>query len=1002
MQIENPKSKITSRLYTQDEQASKKRDFQTSSICDFARPMLELLLSAARASRQCHPQVRTEVENLNTRLNNPLLRALDSLLEGHAASWVINLIVIPFLVLLAIVLPPIALPQRVLSAGYSGIAPNIGGSVTISDGAQFSIPPGALKTGVSIRLTSQPRDAFLKSSLAKDLPPNLEIKSPLYQPSSQGQTPAQAVLSIPIPDNSDPFATLDVYGYDGKKWNKLPFQFFFDDQRLETYFAASIPQSVVLAQTAALAPTISADLTTRTTLPAPVSELLAEVNPGGLTLAEGGGIAGNIPALTEASASSPYQVLPTVSNFDGDQVRGDLVDDTITTPDLRKQHIQALVDLAVEKLYPGLNIDYQEVSPDNQRDFTAFIRVLAQALHAKEKILSVTMALPDQKSADTWDTGAFDWIAIGQAADVIKLPMPGREQFAGDPSGVETYLMWAVGRVDRYKLQLTFSVMGRDEFGNAYAPLAFASAAKLMGPVDVMPANIVPESKVSLDLPKLRESRGIKADAPTGLYSFTYLDDKTQVHTVWIESAESFAKKVAFALEFNLRGVALRDVTNDAIDPRAWDALRQYRESQIASFKAKPVIVWRVNNQAVGKSPATDPRYTWTAPTQPGDAKVEAALSFDDGQSLAGSTEPKTIQVARAATPTPEPRPTSAAPVATKPAVASPPSSAFRGKNMFGYGIQVQGGDPNGEAADIKAMGFNWVKIQLPWKDGEPSKGNLTLSGFDNFVNVMGSNGIKVLLSIVKAPDWSRRQNGNPGEGPPDNMQDAADFMGTVAGRYCGKGVEAIEVWNEENLDVEWHDKRGLSAPLYMDMLKKSYAAIKARCPGIAVISGAPTPNGMNNATAIDDVAWMHQLYQNGLKDYSDGVGAHPSGFRTPPTTQWTGAPLGPYADHRSFLFRGTMDSYRAVMVQYGDANKQIWPTEFGWPVGTGGGAHPAGQYNNPNDVANYYAQAYQWGKQQGWVGAMFAWQLDFSGGEVGAFRIKGAPAYDALKNMAK
>jgi spore germination protein YaaH len=823
----------------------------------------------------------------------------------------------------------------------------------------------------------------------------------------QGQLPSQTILSIPIPDGADPFATLDVYGYDGKKWNKLPFQSFIEEQRVETYLVTAIPQAVVLAQTAALAPTISADLTARTTLPAPVSALLAEVNPVGLTIAEEGGVAGNVPALNEASAASQYQVLPTVSNLDGDQVRGDLVDDMITTPSLRKQHIQALVDLAVEKLYPGLNIDYQNVSPDNQKDFTAFVRELAQALHAKEKILSVTMALPDQISADTWGTGAFDWMAIGQVADVVKIPLPGREAFAGDPSGVETYLLWAVGRVDRYKLQLTFSVMGRDEFGNAYAPLGFANVAKLMGPVEVVPAAITSESKVTLDLPKLRESRGIKTDAATGLSSFTYLDDKAQLHTVWIESAGSFAKKVAFALQFNLRGVALRDVATDAMDVRAWKALEQYRDSQIAAFKSTPVIVWRVNNQVVGKSPATDPRFTWTAPNQPGDAKVEAALSFDDGASLAGSTEPKSVQIARAATPTPEPRPTSAAPVATKPPAApAAPASAFRGKNMFGYGIQVNGGDPNGNVADIKAMGFNWVKLQLPWKDGEPSKGNLALGSYDNFVNVMGSNGIKVLLSIVKAPRWSRSVNysggGHGDEGPPDNMQDAADFMGNVAARYCGKGVEAIEVWNEENLDVEWHDKRGLSAALYMDMLKRSYTTIKARCPSIAVISGAPTPNGLNNATAIDDVTWMHQLYQNGLKDYSDGIGAHPSGFRTSPLTAWTGASLGSFADHRSFLFRGTMDSYRAVMVQYGDANKQIWPTEFGWPVGTGGGAHPAGQYNNPNDVANYYAQAYQWGKQQGWVGVMFAWQLDFSGGEVGAFRIKGSPAFDALKNMAK
>jgi hypothetical protein len=89
-------------------------------------------------------------------------------------------------------------------------------------------------------------------------------------------------------------------------------------------------------------------------------------------------------------------------------------------------------------------------------------------------------------------------------------------------------------------------------------------------------------------------------------------------------------------------------------------------------------------------------------------------------------------------------------------------------------------------------------------------------------------------------------------------------------------------------------------------------------------------------------------------------------------------------------------------MVQYGDANKQIWPTEFGWPVGTGGGAHPAGQHNSAEVAGDYYVRAYQWGKAQGWVGVMFAWQLDFSGGEVGAFRIKGAPAFGKLATMAK
>jgi hypothetical protein len=234
-------------------------------------------------------------------------------------------------------------------------------------------------------------------------------------------------------------------------------------------------------------------------------------------------------------------------------------------------------------------------------------------------------------------------------------------------------------------------------------------------------------------------------------------------------------------------------------------------------------------------------------------------------------------------------------------------------------------------------------------------------------------------------------------------MQDAADFMGMAAARYCGK-AGAIEVWNEENLDVEWHDKRGLTAPLYMDMLKKAYTSIKAQCKDTIVVSGAPTPNGVMSSTAIDDVAWLHLLYQSGMSNYVDAVGAHPSGFRSSPlVTMATPGAVGDYANHRSFFFQETMNSYRAVMVQYGDANKQIWATEFGWPVGTGGGAHPAGQYNNASTVATYYPQAYQWAKQKGWVGVMFAWQWDFgTSGEVGAFSIKGTPTEAGLRSMQK
>ncbi len=950
---------------------------------------------------------------MNKAPSSPVLRSLDALLEGRTGSWFINIVVIPALVLVALVLPPLALPQRLFSAGYTGVSATAGGGVANMDGTEFSIPAGATKNGVSIKLGTMSRDAFLNSSLAQSLPAVLDVKSPLYQPSIQGQVPSLAILSISIPEESDPLATLDVYGHVGKKWVKLPFQIYLDSQRIETYLSGAIPDGVVVAQTQTQTPVVSADLGSQTALPAASKDLLAEVNPLGLTIADSGGIAGNVSTVAEASASSPYQVLPSIGNVIGDQLRTDLTDDMITNPDTRQQHIQALVDLAVEKLYPGLTIDYQGITPDNKGDFTIFVRDLAQALHAKDKILAVTLAMPVAKAADTWDTGAFDWAAIGQYADIVKVPLPtSRDAYSGSSPLVESYLSWAVGRVDRYKIELAVSACGRDEFGKTFAPINFSTALKLMGPLTTVD-KIEPGGKVTFDLPKLRES-GLKYDAATGLYSFGYKDDKGQAHTVWLESADSLSKRINLAMTFNVRGIALRDVAADGMDARGWDALKQYRQTQSPSYKSTLAIVWRVNGQVAGKAPLTDPKFVWTAPSETGDQKVEAAFSFDDGKSTAGSTGATTVQVMNVA---PPPKSSVAPPAAAAgpkpttapkpPAVAAGPSTT--GTYGFSYGAQLNwtNSDPGNEMSTLKGMGFNWAKIQVRWCDVSGSPTQADLSQIGRLLDIANANGIKVLLSVVCAPKWSRADGGAGGSGPPDNMQQAADFMGGMSSYFCSNpAFGAIEVWNEHNLLTEWHGKQ-ISAAMYMDMLKRSYQSIKGACGRVVVVSGAPTPTGVNSAEAIDDVAFLQQMYANGLAQYSDAIGAHPSGFcNAPDAVEGTANPCGgQYNNHRSFFIRRTLEEYRKVMVANGDGKKQIWPTEFGWGVAPN--PKPGYEYEKAisEDVqAQWLVRAYQMMKGMGYVGVSILWNLDFTdmNNETGAFHVVGRPAQSALAGMAK
>ena len=268
----------------------------------------------------------------------------------------------------------------------------------------------------------------------------------------------------------------------------------------------------------------------------------------------------------------------------------------------------------------------------------------------------------------------------------------------------------------------------------------------------------------------------------------------------------------------------------------------------------------------------------------------------------------------------------------------------------------------------------------------------------------MRGNNLNVLFSVVTAPQWTRPDKPGTG-GPPNDFNAFANFVGQIAGRYCGR-LGAIEVWNEQNLQREW-EGFPLNAGLYMDLLRRSYVAIKGACPSMLVISGATTPTG-DSPVAIDDITYLRQMYANGLANYSDGIGIHPSGYGNPPSVTIQDWQAGSYnapshVNHRSFYFRSTMEESRAVMVQNGDVNKRLWLTEFGWASSQS--PHPGYEYSAYNSAAQqaqYTVEAYNMMRNWGWVGVAFLWNLNYNYGEMAQWSIVGKPVYDALKSMPK
>ena len=506
------------------------------------------------------------------------------------------------------------------------------------------------------------------------------------------------------------------------------------------------------------------------------------------------------------------------------------------------------------------------------------------------------------------------------------------------------------------------------------------------------------------------------------------------------------ACKLALANQFHLHGVGVEDLAGTANDARIWDTVRIARvptgrggtTPTERNASGRYSVVWRVESKdgqvmQQGVNPADNPGFTWTAADQPGEYVISVAISEDGGQTTVGQASALTVMVPTptpsptpsptpTATRTPTPRPTNtAAPKPVVQAESAPAAPPPAGGGSFGYGIQVDMvTDTNYDnlLGLVQQLGMGWIKQQVEWKTWNPAPGQYEWGRLDAIVDACAARGIRIMFSVCKAPNWARPGDDDRSvEGPPADPGTYAEFVRQMAARYRGR-VQAYEIWNEQNL---WYEAGGvgrMNAAKYVQLLAAAYRAIKSVDPGATVVSGALTPAGNNGGWAIDDQQYLRQMYDNGLKNYCDAIGAHPSGFNNPPDADWRSWGDGTgFKGHPSFFFRGTMEGYRNIMVAYGDGWKRIWPTEFGWASVDGLGVAPTSGYeyaadNTAQEQAQFITRAYQMGRNWGFVGPMFLWNLNFApitvpGDEKAPFGIVDRgwgkrPAFHALAAMPK
>ena len=241
--------------------------------------------------------------------------------------------------------------------------------------------------------------------------------------------------------------------------------------------------------------------------------------------------------------------------------------------------------------------------------------------------------------------------------------------------------------------------------------------------------------------------------------------------------------------------------------------------------------------------------------------------------------------------------------------------------------------------AAMDSAGMTWVKKQVQYG----------ISDGKDFIQDAHALGYKVLL------------------GAKGNKNDlAADFDGYVrkfaeyVGYLASLGADAIEVWNEPNIDREWPSGQ-VNGASYARLLKPAYEAIKAVNPDVMVISAALAPTGFFGGgcawSGCDDHVFMAQMANAGVARYADCIGAHYNEGILPPTSQG-GDPRDEYPTRYLPLM------LRRVAFPFRHSDIPMCMTEMGYLSPEGFGQLPAGfrwaQYTSVEEQAQWLAHAIQ------------------------------------------
>jgi hypothetical protein len=914
-------------------------------------------------------------------------------------------------------LPPFSLYDRLFGVQYVRLE----AVQDVAGTADNSLRVSASQPGVGVALDTTSLYSFLSASDAEAgwiaaaraaVPAHLALQSSVYRLQTDASANVTFTYDLALPAAASP-DVIDVYGFDegAGRWVFLP------SNRQGERVVAQGPAVDYLAlfQAAPLQPVVVIEYEVTQLLTPQVAALADIVAPAGLQPTLAGTLTGSLAPGFAMDAA--YAVMPVVRDYaDPRAIDTETVAAILGNSSLRAEHARQLASLAAGG-FDGVWLDYRGIPAEQRANLSVFVRLLAERFRAANIRLGVIVP-PAVFSDGQWDTGAYDWRVIGEAADYVQInvPIAPLGYLGGGDASVEAMLRYAVGHVDRSKIVLGMSVRSVRDIQGTLSLVGYDEGLAGLGNV-VVTAEQVTENGIVQPGSTIRarlDGRPAIAGVDTRINTpyVDYLDAQgNPAARIWLTTSDALRYRLGVGTAFALAGAGFDDLLHDDLAQGISAAVEDYRQQlPLLPSPTDLVLQWRIEgtngllqevNTALGAELVT----TLNAPD--GNYAVNVAV-VGTGAETNVSVRSGAAVAMFAPTPTPTPLPTpTPTPIPTATftpapiiATAAPVGGGFGGSNFgavapgagsirlgqFEYGGHVTSAGSTRAMEAMRRAGMTWMKVQMRYTPGANA------AEAAGYISAAQSNGFKILIGTV----------GNPQDlanGGDNYVAQYVNWLATIA----SMGPNAIEVWNEPNLSREWPEGQ-ISGVAYANMLQRAYSAIKRTNPSVIVISAAPGPTGAENAypgQVMNDDRWLSEVVAAGGLGYTDCVGIHYNEGIVPPSSSGG----DPRDNYYTRYFSGMVDRYWNII----GGQKPLCFTELGYlsPEGFSVPLDPYFAWAQNVTVAQqaaWLAQAAALSSQSGKVKMMIVWNVDFSNfgtdpmGGYAMIRPDGScPACDAL-----